>query len=241
MRGRRALIAARLLCACAAGACSSGRSGNPSPGAGGFNWTEGGKTTTAIDATFTVGALFDGSTFLFTIRAIGSTGMTCTLLGQFATAVPPPAGTYPMVQLLDGTTVVPQPDASFTAECQPSTIPDGGSVLDPSVSGQVVLTTSAPGGVEGTFMMEAAQFPISGSATTSFSGTFKAGCLVPGDSSQCGPLSLDTAATCADLSACCEASVDAGATCMVAYASIAPHGDAACGRALAANKASYCP
>ena len=228
------LIAASLLSF--PGACGSSGSGAPA-GADGFQWTEGGKTMVATNATYSVDDLFDGSTFTLTVQGITPSGMTCTLLGQFAAAVPPPAGTYPVVPIFDGNAPASRPDASFGAECEPGAQPDGGNVLDPAVSGQVVLTTSAPGGVAGTFSMEAALFPTAGSATTSFNGKFKVGCLTPGSTPLCGPLSQDGAGTCADLLACCAASP----ACMTAYRSVAPNGDAACGRELAAHRASYCP
>ena len=127
------LIAASLLSVLAACGSRGSPGVSAAADADGFEWTDGGKTTVATDFSYTVSALFDGTTFLFTVRAIAPVGRTCTLLGQFATEVPPPVGTYPVVQILGKIAGASQPDASFGVECEPSARPDGGNVPRPRV------------------------------------------------------------------------------------------------------------
>jgi len=233
-----------VLAVMAAGACGGGGSG---PGGGadvdGFVWTEGGKTATATTYAYSLGSTGDGSAFTISIRGISPIGSTCLLTGQFADAVPPPAGHYAIGVLLDGTTEVPQTDRSFTGSCQPSAIVPNGFVLDPSVSGEVVVTASTADRVAGTFTMTAStQPPANASPTTAFTGKFKVGCT-PNAGAPCGPLSATGPGTCADLAACCAAADDSiRQGCVSALDATAPlGGDVACARKLAAIKSLYCP
>jgi hypothetical protein len=121
-------------------------------------------------------------------------------------------------------------------------MPAGGFVLDPGRSGEVVLTRSIAGDVEGTFAMEAALFPTVDSPTANFTGEFSVGCA-SGTDTPCGPLSASSVGTCADFLACCNAAdPSARGTCMYYYASVASNGDTACGRTLVTSKAFFlCP
>jgi hypothetical protein len=208
-----------------------------------FEWTQDGRTTAATMKTYHVGATLDGSLFTVTIQGVAPLGVTCFLSGQFATAVPPVAGTYPIAPTLDGTREVPLPDGAFGLACQPSTIPDGGFVLDPGVSGQVVLTSSGDGRLAGTFTAEAAQLRISGSPTTSFTGRFSVHCSEEhASNAACGPFSVSAVGTCADLLACCAAADPTLRDgCMFDHSNVSSGGDVACGRWLAVSKSFYCP
>jgi len=181
-------------------------------------------------AGYQVGSSLDGLTFGFNVQGLLSTGEMCSLLGQFSAAVPPPVGEYPVAPLANT-----QPNASFVSYCAAGLVANGGNTLT-ATGGKVDLTVSTVGDVEGTFSLVAAPFG-SGTAPTAIVGGFNVACIFA-DGPHCAAYSdTPSGGTCADLLACCAG--DTG--CMAYYTSSMPNGDAACGRVLTANKATYCP
>lgn len=221
--------------------CGSGGggSGNRDTPTGNFTWTEGTTTFRAGGASYMLGATLDGQSFLIDVMAVAPPGATCILSGHFAAAVPPAPGTYPVAPVFAGTQELPVPDASFTFLCQPGTIRV--FVNDPSLDGEVILSRSVVGDVRGSFTFDAATGPAADAPNTTFTGEFSLPCDSSGRA-PCGPLSSAGAGTCADLLACCgRATPDLVGGCMNVHGMVSPNGDVACGRALAAQKSTYCP
>jgi hypothetical protein len=233
----------------ATGAAGSAAQGTV-PATGMFVWMVNGQTltvSTAPNAANPVAALSVGyveganakDAKSFTINISGHiypTGESCQLKGQFLT-VPPPAGTYPLVAT--------DTDGSFTAACSSGMIdpanPSATMVLV-SRSGQVVLTKSGVGDIEGTFAMQGAPlFPLNG-PSTAVSGGFNVACSagVAPTSSSCTAHTAGSG-TCADLLACCNKPNAMKFLCMSYYTSLMSIGDASCGNELAVAQTSLCP
>src|SRR3954463_12647068 len=105
----------RMLSAAGAGvvlllaACGGSSNGSLPPDTvlapGTFEWTVNGTTLTAratmfngiLLAAYSVGAEVDGKKFTFDVQGLTASGEMCALGGNFAAAVPPPAGTYPIL------------------------------------------------------------------------------------------------------------------------------------------------
>lgn len=225
-----------LLAAC--GGSSNGRLPSATiPAPGTFEWTVNGTTLTATAtmssgiflAAYSVGATVDGKAFSFDVQGLTASGEMCTLGGTFAAAVPPPAGTYPIL-----TAPRAAMDSWFFAGCASGTLASNAPRVY-ATDGQVVLDTSAVGDVEGSFEMQAPP-AASGGPATSITGRFNLGC-VANQPKRCGPFTSPSGGTCADLSACC----GADATCMGLLVGAMPNGDAACARTLMGWAWMYCP
>jgi hypothetical protein len=217
------------------------------PASGMFVWMVNGQTLIAsnvdpsnaaafLEVGYTEGATMkDAKSLLITIAGRLMNGESCSLVGQFQ-AVPPPAGTYPIVaKAIDG---------SFTATCANGMIVNNTApMVLSSLSGQVVLTKSVVGDIEGTFAMQAAPFlsapPV---PATAFSGGFNMGCsgIVAMTSSSCTAHTAG-AGTCADLLACCNKPNALKVLCMGYYTGLMTFGDASCGNLLAVSQTSLCP
>ncbi len=204
---------------------------------GTFEWTVNGTTITAtatmfngiLLAAYSVGVTVDGKAFTFDVQGLTTSGQMCGLEGTFAAAVPPPAGTYPILQ-------APQPamDNWFFAGCGSGTRL-GGAHLVYATEGHVVLDKSEVGDVEGSFEMQAPP-AAAGGAATSITGRFNLGC-VANQPKRCGPFTSPSGGTCAELSTCC----GADASCNALLDGAMQNGDAACARALMGLAWMYCP
>ncbi len=239
--GRRMLSTAGAGLALLLAACGGSSNGGPPSGTvlapGTFEWTVNGTTLTARAtmfngiylAAYSVGATVDGKAFSFDVQGLTANGEECVLGGTFAAAVPPPAGTYPIL-------TAPQTamDSWFFAGCAtgPLTI---NSRLAYATDGYVVLDKSEVSDVEGSFEMQAPP-AVSGGPTTSITGRFNVGC-VGNEPKRCGPFTSPSGSTCADLSTCC----GSDATCMGILAGAEPNGDAGCARTLMGVAWMYCP
>jgi hypothetical protein len=89
----------------------------------------------------------------------------CTLRGQFATVLPPP-GTYP-IGVFSQTSEV----GTFVGVCN-SAFQESYVSGDQSISGEVELTKSSPGDVEGTFTMVAAPLTVGAGGQSGGSSTY---------------------------------------------------------------------
>lgn len=146
----------------------------PMPGTGGngtLSWTGNGASHTST-AYYEESRSADGTSFDIVIASDAqSSGAECSLTGRFP-AVPPPVGSYPMVDF-----DLPQVDGTFVARCETGSVPYAAE--DRSMSGQVVISQSVAGAVEGAFVMHAAR-SIPGTGGTSglviYSGAFSVGC-----------------------------------------------------------------
>ena len=239
--GRRrrstAVAGLALLLAACGGSSNGGQPSTTVPASGTFEWTVNGTTLTAtatmfngiLLAAYSVGATVDGKAFTFDVQGLTANGEMCGLEGTFAAAVPPPAGTYPILK-------APQPamDSWFFAGCASGTLLSGAHLVY-ATDGHVVLDKSEVGDVEGSFEMQAPP-AASGGAATSITGRFNLGC-VANQPKRCGPFTSPSGGTCADLSACCGADASCGALLAGAMA----NGDAACARALMGLAWMYCP
>jgi hypothetical protein len=153
---------------------TGGITGPPlNPGTGGngtFSWTGNGQSRSGTGY-YGESPSGSGQSFSITIASDAqASGAACTLVGQFA-SVPPPTGFYPMADFS-----LPLADGSFVARCtdiSPFGVDDG------SISGQVAISFSTPGLVEGSFNMHAARH-IPGTGGTQgeviYSGSFAVGC-----------------------------------------------------------------
>src|SRR5450432_4229535 len=211
--GRRMLSTAGAGLALLLAACGGSSNGHlPSatvPAPGTFEWTVNGTTFTAtatmfngiFQAAYSVGATVDGKAFTFDVQGLTASGEMCGLEGTFAAAVPPPAGTYPIL-------TAPQPamDSWFFAGCA-SAPRATNTPLVYATDGHVVLDKSEVGDVEGSFEMQAPPAAAGGPAT-SITGRFNVGCVAD-QPKRCGPFTSPSGGTCADLSTCC----GADATC----------------------------
>ena len=144
---------------------------NPGTGGNGtFSWTGNGQSRSG-SGYYEESQRASDQSFSITIASDAQpSGSACTLVGQSA-SVPPPAGFYPMADFS-----MPVPEGSFVARCS-DTSPFG--VEDGSISGQVSISLSTPGLVEGSFNMHAARH-ITGTGGTQgqviYSGSFAVGC-----------------------------------------------------------------
>jgi len=146
----------------------------PMPGTGGngtLSWTGNGASHTST-AYYEESRSADGTSFDIVIASDAqSSGAECSLTGRFP-AVPPPVGSYPMADF-----DLPQVDGTFVARCETGSVPYAAE--DRSMSGQVVISQSVAGAVEGAFVMHAAR-SIPGTGGTSglviYSGAFSVGC-----------------------------------------------------------------
>jgi hypothetical protein len=239
--GRRILSTATTTLALLLAACGGTSNIHPpaatAPAPGTFEWTVNGTTITAtatmfngiLLAAYSVGATVDGKAFTFAVQGLTTSGEMCGLEGTFAAAVPPPAGTYPILK-------APQPamDSWFFAGCASGTLLSGAHLVY-ATDGHVVLDKSEVGDVEGSFEMQAPP-PASGGADTSITGRFNVGCVAD-QPKRCGPFTSPSGGTCADLSTCC----GADATCNALLDGAMPNGDAACARTLMGWAWMYCP
>jgi hypothetical protein len=156
------------------GSLGTGGSGTGGTGrSGSFSWTANGQSS-STSGYYEENLALSGTSFIITIAAdgFGSAGTPCALTGQFA-VVPPPPGTY-----LVADATIPQADGTFVGHCSSIGLPPPYS--DQSVSGQVVLSDSKAGLVEGSFSMHARDslgstgLPL-GSLVT-YTGAFSVGC-----------------------------------------------------------------
>jgi hypothetical protein len=239
--GRRMLSTAGAGLALLLTACGGSSNGGPpsdtvlAPGT--FEWTVNGTTLTAKAtmfngiylAAYSVGATVDGKNFSFDVQGLTAGGEECVLAGTFAAAVPPPAGTYPIL-------TAPQAamDSWFFAGCASGPLTST-SHLVYATDGHVVFAKSEVGDVEGSFEMQATP-TVSGGSATSITGRFNVGCVAD-QPKRCGPFTSPSGVTCADLSACC----GADATCLGILDGARPNGDAACARTLMGLAWMYCP
>jgi len=146
----------------------------PMPGTGGngtLSWTGNAASHTST-AYYEESRSADGMSFAIVIASDAqSSGAECSLTGRFP-AVPPPVGSYPMADF-----DLPQVDGTFVARCETGSVPYAAE--DRSMSGQVVISQSVAGAVEGAFVMHAAR-SIPGTGGTSglviYSGAFSVGC-----------------------------------------------------------------
>lgn len=160
------------------GAIGTGGTGGitmiPVPGTGGngtLSWTGNGASHTST-AYYEESRSADGLSFDIVIASdVQPSGAECSLKGRFP-AVPPPVGSYQMADF-----ALPQVDGTFVARCETGTVPYAAE--DRSMSGQVVISQSVPGSIEGAFVMHAAR-SIPGTGGTSgvviYSGAFSVGC-----------------------------------------------------------------
>jgi hypothetical protein len=153
----------------------TGGTADPGPfagtgGNGTFSWT-GNAETRSSTGSYEESA--SGTSFIITIASeVQASGAFCTVVGQFP-ALPPAVGFYPMADV-----DTPLVDGSFVARCSPGSA--GKAVEDGSISGQVAISYSIPGRVEGSFNMHASR-GISGTGGTLggsvvYSGAFAVGC-----------------------------------------------------------------
>ncbi|HEY2901354.1 MAG TPA: hypothetical protein VGL59_12310 [Polyangia bacterium] len=239
--GRRVLSTAGAGLALLLAACGGSANGRPSsataPAPGTFEWTVNGITLTAtatmfngiLLAAYSVGATVDGKAFSFDVQGLTARGEMCALGGTFTAAVPPPAGTYPILTASQAAM-----DGWFFAGCASGTLASNARLVY-ATDGHVVLDKSEVGDVEGSFEMQAPPAASGGPATT-ITGRFNVGC-VANQPKRCGPFTSPSGGTCADLSACC----GADAACMVLRAGAMQNGDAACARTLMGLAWMYCP
>ena len=218
----------------------SSNGGGPSatvPARGTFEWTVNGTTLTATatlfngiyTAAYDVDATVDGKAFSFVVEGLTANGEMCALVGTFADAVPPPAGTYPIGPVPQATM-----EGMFFAGCATGRLTID-SRLAYATGGQIVLDKSEVGDVEGTFEMQAPPAEAGGPDTT-ITGRFNLGCI-SNQAQRCGPYTSSGGGTCADLSACCGA--DAACTGLLRGSML--NGDAACARTLMGSAWMYCP
>lgn len=176
------------------GSSSGGTGGNAGPivpqgtgGNGTFSWT-GNSQTFSGTGYYEHGPSTTGQSFVITIASGADVSEgACTLRGQFP-AVPPSAGFYPMADV-----AMPLADGTFVAHCSSSSPFDS---EDGSVSGQVAISVSLPGQVEGSFNMQAARhIPGTGGSIglVSYSGSFAVGCRDrrPATDPACGARSIE--------------------------------------------------
>jgi hypothetical protein len=217
-----------------AGSCGADTTPPAIPTAGMVVWMANGQTFTASngvrnDAYHVDTITIDSRAFQMGIMGFTDVNETCLLVGQFS-QIPPPVGTYPLVDAAVTTTLS---NDSFVGTLTFS----GPTLRATSHCGQVVLTKSEIGDIEGTFVMEAVPYPLNPPKMT-IVGAFNVGCLA---GMPCGPYS--TAGTCVDLLACCDraASGPAKDLCMTSYTAAMMNGDTACGNTLAVQKQDLCP
>ena len=164
-----------------AGLGTGGAFGNDgSSGSGGvsgsFVWSTGSQSF-SNSGYYYEGTTTAGTSFTILISSdYSQLEIPCWVEGQFP-AVPPPPGTYPIV---DGST--PTGDGTFVGGCS-TVVREATVYADPGVSGMVTLTASAPGMVQGSFTMRSrpnGSFAGTGGAPgpmIDYAGSFTVGCL----------------------------------------------------------------
>jgi hypothetical protein len=146
---------------------------------GSFSWTGNGQSFSSVGY-YEENLALNNVSFIITISSnFAYVGVPCQLTGQFL-SVPPPPGSYPIADAS-----LPQANGTFIGRCGSYYTPTISSA-DPSVSGQVVLSQSMPGNLEGSFTMHAASQgggtggagAAAGSAgTIVYTGAFAVGCV----------------------------------------------------------------
>jgi hypothetical protein len=179
------------------------------------------------DAYHTESITVDYQAFLMDVVGFTPSNATFSLLGRLPT-VPPPVGTYPIV-------AADTPLTGLSFQVVLTSV--GSSSRSTSHCGQVVMTNSEIGAVEGTFAMEADPYPAN-LPTMTIVGAFNVGCIA---GMPCGPYSA--VGTCADLLACCAVAADSALRdlCMTAYTTAMASGDTTCGNVLAIQRPGVCP
>ena len=117
----------------------------PMPSTGSFSWSTNGQTFATVGY-YNANTNGSGGGTLLVAADFALTQIPCTLWGNFASPFPP-AGTYPI-----GDEQQPLETGTFVGICSNTTqqtFVNG----DQSVGGQVTLTKSAPGDIEGSFTM----------------------------------------------------------------------------------------